>query len=37
MIRAANTWEMCSNGPDHLDQTRGGAAGFPPHTYAWTE
>jgi type II secretion system protein G len=33
----ADTWEMCGNGPDHLDQTRGGAAGFPPHTYSWTE
>ena len=30
--RPANTWMMSGNGPDHLDQTRGGA-----HQYSWTE
>ena len=32
-IRPTDSYYMCSNGPDHLDQTRGGA----PRTYTWTE
>ena len=38
MMRPANTYMMCSNGPDHLDQTRGtAAAGVPRLTFAWNE
>jgi prepilin-type N-terminal cleavage/methylation domain-containing protein len=36
MQRSADTWMMNSNGPDKMDDTRGGA-GPPPHTYSWTE
>ncbi len=36
MIRPTDTWMMNSNGPDRLDDTRGGA-GPPNHTYGWTE